>query len=119
MNFGDAIKSGFNNYVGFSGRARRSEYWYWVLFVFIVTAALNILSGGDADGLFGILSFLFAIAVFLPGLAMAIRRLHDTDRSGWFVLLALIPLVGIIILLVFYVQEGTPGDNRFGANPKA
>ena len=118
MNFTDAIKSGFNNYVGFTGRARRSEYWYWILFVVIVSFAVGLLGGVNSD-FSNVISGIVSLALFLPGLAMAVRRLHDTNRSGWFVLLALIPLVGFIILLVFYVQGGTPGDNRFGANPKA
>jgi uncharacterized membrane protein YhaH (DUF805 family) len=118
MNFTDAIKSGFNNYVGFTGRARRSEYWYWTLFVVIVSFVVGFVGGVNSD-LSNIITAIVSLALFLPGLAMSVRRLHDTDRSGWFVLLALIPLVGFIILLVFYVQEGTPGDNKFGANPKA
>lgn len=118
MNFTDAIKSGFNNYVGFTGRARRSEYWYWTLFVVIVSFVVGLLGGVNSD-FSNTISVIVSLALFLPGLAMAVRRLHDTDRSGWFVLLALIPLVGFIILLVFYVQDGTPGENKFGANPKA
>jgi uncharacterized membrane protein YhaH (DUF805 family) len=118
MNFTDAIKSGFNNYVGFTGRARRSEYWYWTLFVVIVSFVVGFVGGVNSD-LSNIITAIVSLALFLPGLAMSVRRLHDNDRSGWFVLLALIPLVGFIILLVFYVQEGTPGDNKFGANPKA
>ena len=120
MNFGDAIKSGFSKYVVFEGRSRRSEFWFWFLFVYAVAGLLVLFSSTDITGfIFSTLYGLFAIAIFLPSLAMQVRRLHDTDRSGWFILLALIPLVGAIILLVFYVQEGTPGDNRFGANPKA
>ena len=120
MKFTDAIKSGFNKYVVFEGRSRRSEFWFWYLFVYAVAALLVLFSSIDSSGfLFSTIYGLFGLAIFLPSLAMQVRRLHDTDRSGWFILLALIPLVGAIILLVFYVQEGTPGDNRFGVNPKA
>jgi uncharacterized membrane protein YhaH (DUF805 family) len=88
------------------------------LFVVIVSFVVGFVGGVNSD-LSNIITAIVSLALFLPGLAMSVRRLHDTDRSGWFVLLALIPLVGFIILLVFYVQEGTPGDNKFGANPKA
>jgi uncharacterized membrane protein YhaH (DUF805 family) len=116
MNFGDAISSGFSNYVNFAGRAIRSEYWYWVLFVFlaeIVTAIIDAVIGAQ------ITTTIFGLAVLLPGLAVAIRRLHDLDRSGWWVLLALIPLVGAIVLLVWFCSRGTEGQNRFGPDPLA
>jgi uncharacterized membrane protein YhaH (DUF805 family) len=111
MNFGQAIKSGFSNYVNFSGRAIRSEYWYWVLFVIlgeIVTLIIDYTLGAQ------ITTSLFGLATFLPSLAVAIRRLHDIDRTGWWVFLVLIPLVGAIVLIVWYCTEGTRGSNRFG-----
>ena len=107
----------FKKYATFDGRARRKEFWMFALFSFIVSLVLNL-----ADkALFGfqILSGLYGLAVFLPGLAVSVRRLHDIDKSGWFVLLALIPFVGAIVLLVFDCIEGTRGDNRFGGDPKA
>jgi uncharacterized membrane protein YhaH (DUF805 family) len=116
MNFGEAISSGFSNYVNFAGRAIRSEYWYWVLFVFlaeIVTGIVDFVLGVQ------ITTTIFGLAVLLPGLAVAVRRLHDLDRSGWWVLLALIPLIGAIVLLVWFCSRGTEGSNRFGPDPLA
>ena len=105
--------------MGFSGRAARSEYWYWVLFGVItgIVAGLLDLAIVGASAQFRPLDTLVGLGLFLPNLAIAIRRLHDRDRSGWFVLLVLIPLVGAIILLVWFVQRGTVGGNRFGADP--
>ncbi len=99
----------------FDGRAGRSEFWWFVLANVIAYFALLILAG-IAD-LFFVLYVLYAIAVVVPSLALAVRRLHDTNKSGWFLLLGLIPLIGFIILLVFYIQEGTPGPNDFGVAP--
>lgn len=118
MNFGEAIKFGFNNYANFQGRSRRSGYWYWALFSSLVALMFNILSGGSSDNFFGILGTIAGLALFLPDLAFGVRRLHDTNRSGWFILFILIPLVGWIFLLVWLVQDSEPGTNRFGANPK-
>jgi uncharacterized membrane protein YhaH (DUF805 family) len=118
MNFGESIKFGFNNYATFQGRSRRSGYWFWTLFSALVSFAFSALSGGDTSNFFGILGGIASLALFIPSLAYGVRRLHDTNRSGWNLLFALIPLVGAIILLVFFVQDSQPGDNRFGANPK-
>ena len=111
MNFVEAIKSGFSNYVNFSDRAIRSEYWYWILFIIlgdIVTGIIDWAIGAQVTtGLFG-------LATLLPNIAVAIRRLHDLDRTGWWILLSLIPLVGWIILLIWYCTRGTVGPNRFG-----
>jgi uncharacterized membrane protein YhaH (DUF805 family) len=111
MNFGDSIKLGFSNYVNFTGRACRSEYWYWVLFVTIVSIVTVVI-----DSVIGasVTSTIWDLATFLPSLAVGVRRLHDTDRSGWWLLLGLIPLVGIIILIVWFCGKGTDGPNRFG-----
>lgn len=119
MQFQDAIRSGFRNYVGFSGRAPRSEFWYWQLFVVLIAIAANILDGGflpESD--VGPLSAVTSLALFLPGLAMAVRRLHDIDRTGWWVLLAL-TLIGVILLIVWACFKGTDGSNRFGPDPLA
>jgi uncharacterized membrane protein YhaH (DUF805 family) len=116
MNFGEAIASGFSNYVNFSGRAIRSEYWYWVLFVIlaeIVTSIIDYVIGAK------ITTGLFGLATFLPSLAVAIRRLHDIDRTGWWIFLVLIPLIGAIVLIVWYCTKGTEGPNRFGPDPLA
>jgi len=104
------------NYVGFEGRARRTEYWMFVLFNFIVSLVLGLIGG--LIGLDTILSYIYALAILLPSLAVGARRLHDTGRSGWMLLLSLIPLVGGIILIVFLCQDSEPGDNKYGSNPK-
>jgi uncharacterized membrane protein YhaH (DUF805 family) len=108
-------------YAVFSGRARRKEYWMFVLFNFLVTLLLFWLDGGlgtrGAAG-YGLLSGLYSLAVLLPGLGVSVRRLHDTGRSGWWLLVGLIPILGVLILLFFMVQDSEPGENQFGANPK-
>jgi uncharacterized membrane protein YhaH (DUF805 family) len=114
MGFVDAIKSGFSNYVNFSGRASRSEYWFWILFYIIVLVVASVLDGVLGTGLFAPIA---SLGLFLPGLAVSVRRLHDLDKSGWFILIGLIPLVGFIILIVWYCTKGTPGPNRFGPDP--
>jgi uncharacterized membrane protein YhaH (DUF805 family) len=104
-------------YAVFNGRARRKEYWYFVLFNVIINI---ILSGIDnfTTGT-GLLNGLYSLAVLIPGIAVSVRRLHDTDRRGWWVLIGLIPIIGWIVLLIFMVQDGKPGENQYGPNPKA
>ena len=109
-------------YAVFHGRSRRAEYWYFVLFnliVAIVLAAIDSLLGtfSSAQNI-GLLSGIYSLAVLIPTLAVTIRRLHDIDRSGWWILINLVPLIGTIVLLVFALMDGTPGDNRYGPNPK-
>ncbi|AZN39644.1 DUF805 domain-containing protein [Paenibacillus albus] len=104
------------NYVGFQGRARRKEYWMFILFNIIISLILSIIE--DLLGLSTMLSKLYSLFIFLPGLAVAVRRLHDTDKSGWWVLIGLIPLVGFIVLLILTCLDSDPGTNRFGENPK-
>ena len=107
-------------YVVFEGRARRKEYWMFTLFNFIIMMILQSLAKLGSIGIvFFILYVVYLLAVLLPSLGVAVRRLHDTDRSGWWLLIAFIPIVGAIVLIVFCCMDGTPGDNRFGANPKA
>ncbi|MEJ3746848.1 DUF805 domain-containing protein [Actinomycetes bacterium KLBMP 9797] len=121
MSFTAAVRSVLSQYVQFGGRARRAEYWWFVLFsvlVGIVTSILDLALGTDFEGSGGLFNLIANLALLLPSLAVAVRRLHDTDRSGWWILIALIPLIGAIVLLVFFVQDGTPGPNRFGADPK-
>lgn len=119
MSFMDAIRSVFSQYVGFSGRARRSEYWYWVLFVAILSILASVLDASTAGS--NNRNYLFSgilnLALLLPNLAVTVRRLHDTSRSGWWILIGLIPLIGSIILLVFNVQDSHP-DNQYGPSPK-
>ena len=117
--FLDVVK---NKYATFEGRARRSEYWYYVLFYVLAIVALAIIDEitgtlSEEAGI-GLLSGLFALATLVPTLAVTVRRLHDTDRSGWWVLINFIPIVGGIVLLVFTVMDSQPGANRFGPNPK-
>ena len=116
MSFTQAIESGFKNYVNFNGRARRSGYWYWVLFVSLFTIVGSIV---NAVTEIGVLAGVFGLATLLPSLGVGVRRLHDIDKSGWFLLLWLIPIVGAIILIVWACQAGTRGANRFGPDPVA
>jgi uncharacterized membrane protein YhaH (DUF805 family) len=116
MSFVEAVQAGFRNYVKFSGRASLYEVWYWVLFTIVggvIAAVLDALFFWSASSNTP-LGSVFALVTLLPSIAVVVRRLHDTDRSGWWYLLILIPLVGIIILIVWCIQRGTPGDNRFG-----
>jgi uncharacterized membrane protein YhaH (DUF805 family) len=113
MGIQQAITTCFSKYVDFQGRAVRPEYWWWVLFIVIIVVVLQILAG-IVGTLFSVLVGLFYLATLLPGLAVSVRRLHDTDRSGWWLLLAFIPIVGGLVLLYFMVQPGTQGPNRFG-----
>lgn len=104
-------------YADFSGRARRSEYWYF--FLFYVLIYVGLLAAGMAIGRMGaILAAVFIVAMIIPSLSVGVRRLHDTDRSGWWLLISLVPLIGAIVLLVFSLQDSDQGDNRFGSNPK-
>ena len=103
-------------YVEFTGRSRRQEYWMFVLFNLIIAIVLSVIE--NAIGLKGFFSTIYSLAVLLPSLGVSVRRLHDTNRSGWWLLIALIPLVGAIVLLVFMVQDSQPGANEYGANPK-
>lgn len=111
------------NYVGFSGRARRKEYWMFTLISTLISIGLTIVDmvtgNVNATTGWGMLSGIYALLVLLPSLAVSVRRLHDRDKSGWWLLLVLIPLIGAIVLLVWMVQEGDRGTNRFGADPKA
>jgi uncharacterized membrane protein YhaH (DUF805 family) len=109
-------------YAMFSGRSQRAEYWYFTLFYTLIVLALSFVDGltgafSEAYGV-GLLSGLFMLAMLLPSLAVTVRRLHDTDRTGWWVLILLAPLIGVIVLIVFLVLDGTSGDNRYGSNPK-
>jgi uncharacterized membrane protein YhaH (DUF805 family) len=111
-------------YAEFTGRSRRKEYWMFVLLsigIYIVASILDGIAGLNRTiaGTYGPITLLVALGLLVPTLAVSIRRLHDSDRSGWWLLLGLVPLVGEIIVLVFMVLKGTRGANRFGADPKA
>ena len=107
-------------YAVFSGRSQRSEYWFFVLFYLIIYIVLAVLDGlvFKSGSQIGILSGVFSLAMIVPSLAVAARRLHDTDRSGWWQLLVLIPLIGVIVLIVFLAQDSKPGENKYGPSPK-
>ena len=117
MNMIEATKACFSNYVTFSGRARRAEYWWFILATILVSIGLAIIDAVIGFGEFGLLSNLWSLAVFLPSLAAGARRLHDTDRSAWWLLIMLLPLIGLIVLIVFFAQRGTEGANRYGPDP--
>mgnify|MGYP000558940537 CR=1 FL=1 len=110
------------NYIGFGGRARRKEYWMFILVNIIFTFVLGLLDkmlGWQRAGGEGILTTIYGILVFLPWWAVQFRRLHDTDRSAWWLLLGLIPIIGTLVLIYFMVCNGQQGPNRFGDDPKA
>jgi uncharacterized membrane protein YhaH (DUF805 family) len=112
MSFSEAVKSGFDHYVKFDGRASRPAYWWWFLFVVLVSIAANIIDFALISP--GVLSGLVGLALLLPNLSVSIRRLHDTGRTGWWILIALVPLIGFIVLLIFYLQPSDPADNQWG-----
>jgi uncharacterized membrane protein YhaH (DUF805 family) len=110
-------------YADFSGRAPRAEYWWFYLLIIVLyvvaTIVDSILGLEGTAGPYGLITALAMVAVLVPSIAAGVRRLHDTDRSGWWLLIALIPLIGAIVLLVFFVIEGTKGDNQYGPDPYA
>jgi uncharacterized membrane protein YhaH (DUF805 family) len=124
MTMGQAVSSVLGKYATFSGRAVRSELWWWVLAMILVSIAAGMVDGMIAAPLMGYGSFapeavrpvstLVSLALLLPSIAVSVRRLHDIDRSGWWYLIGLIPVIGTLVLLYWYLQPGTPGSNRFG-----
>jgi uncharacterized membrane protein YhaH (DUF805 family) len=116
MSFQDAIRVCLTQkYIDFTGRARRSEYWWFALFGFIVQVVVGAIDRGMGSQILGAL---ISLALLAPSLAVAVRRLHDTSRSGWWLLLVLLPIIGWIVLLVFYLQDSA-GPNAYGPSPKA
>ena len=109
-------------YAQFSGRSRRKEYWFFVLFNIIISVLLTIVDGFigtfDVDSGWGMLSGIYSLAVFIPSLAVGFRRLHDTGRSAWWLLLFLIPIIGTIVIIVFLALDSEEGENQYGASPK-
>lgn len=110
MNFSQALQHVFRNYANFNGRARRSEYWYFIL----LNAIVSIFSFTPL----AVVSAVYSLAVLVPTLAVCVRRLHDTGRAGTYLLLLLVPIVGEVLLIVWLVQDSAPGTNRFGSDPK-
>lgn len=102
-------------YANFEGRARRQEYWMFFLVYILIYIGLAVI---DAVLGLGFLALIYALALLVPSISVAARRLHDTGRSGWWQLIALIPLIGAIILIVFLALDSTPGENQYGPNPK-
>ena len=130
MGFIDAVKFGFIRYFTFTTRSSRSEFWWWMLFTFLVDVILvvvnSILFGrsiqqSSAENIFlydsGYLGAIFQLVVLIPTIAISCRRLHDIDKSGWWQLLVFIPLIGWGFLLYWFVKRGDDGENRFGADP--
>lgn len=119
MSFTESIKSAFSNYAVFKGRASRPAFWYFYLFTAIVAFVLIGLQAAMASSNFApviaIVIPIWSLAVLLPTIGLVIRRLHDTDRSGWWILVGFVPLVGFLILIVFLAMPGTPGDNKYGS----
>ena len=109
-------------YAVFRGRARRKEYWMFVflnvLIAIVLSTIAHFIGIADAQGN-NILSTIYGLGMLIPGIAVTVRRLHDTDRSGWWLLLNFAPCVGAIVLLVFMIQEGTEGENEYGSDPNA
>ncbi|MFZ2171181.1 MAG: DUF805 domain-containing protein [Methylococcaceae bacterium] len=109
-------------YAVFDGRARRKEYWYFTLFnflaFFIVTFIDSAIGSFNYEVGIGLFGGIYSLAVLIPAIAVSVRRLHDTNRSGWWLLIELIPVIGAIVLLIFLVQDSQQGDNQYGPNPK-
>lgn len=126
MGFTEAVKTVFSKYATFSGRATRSEFWWFYLFNFIMYWGLTIIgmviggASGGAEGMLAgggigmVLTILYGLAIIIPTISVCVRRLHDTNRSGWNYWWCLLPIVGAIILLVFFVQGSYPADNEYG-----
>jgi uncharacterized membrane protein YhaH (DUF805 family) len=115
MNMQEAVRSVLSQYATFSGRARRSEYWFFYLAFVIVTVVASIL-----DLIIGmqILQWIVTAAAIVPSISAGTRRLHDTGRSGWWQLIGIIPIVGWILVIVWYATDSNPGSNQYGPNPK-
>ena len=127
MNMQTAVTTVLGKYATFSGRATRSEYWWWVLALILLMLVLGVIDGALLAPVMGFerfspeagqpISMLASLALLIPSLAVSVRRLHDIDRSGWWYLLSLIPVIGTLVLIYWYVQPGTAGETRFGPEP--
>ncbi len=111
MNFPRAITAGFEKYATFQGRATRPEFWYWVLFSTLVSWAGSIIDFAIGSNF---VVFIVNLALLLPGIAVGVRRFHDTNRNGWWILISLVPLVGWLIAIIMLIKPGDPSANRYG-----
>ncbi len=118
MGFKEAVVSCFQNWKDFKGRSRRSEYWYFLLFNITLMLILSILTLITGLSLFYYVGRIYGLIALIPGFAVASRRLHDINKSEWFLLLIAIPLIGFIILLIWLAKDSDPGENKYGPNPK-
>ena len=121
MNSFEYFKKCFRQYADFKGRAHRAEYWYFVLYGWLVSLAatfVDALTFGVGDDGLGLLGAIYSLVVFVPSLAVGVRRMHDTGRSGWTLLLGLIPVIGWVLIIVYSCQDSQHGGNKWGANPK-
>ena len=117
MGFMEAVRSVIiHRYVDFQGRSPRSEYWWFFLFNIILQIVIYVIALGSPE-VGGIIGLVVGLGLFLPGLAVSIRRFHDLDKSGWWILIAFVPLIGFLLIIYWFCQRGTPGDNRFGPDP--
>lgn len=125
MDFSTAVKQVLKvNYANFQGRARRSEYWWFSLFSMIISIVGQVVMGAVAATgstvlalIFGIAFLVLMLGLIIPSIAVSIRRMHDTGRSGWWLLIGLVPVIGFFVILYFFVQRGTVGPNAWGADP--
>ena len=123
VDFGTAVKLGFQRYVDFSGRSTRAEYWWWGLFTVVASLALfiadNLTGNSSTFGwLGGLLDTLFTLATIIPSLALGVRRLHDINRTGWWLLLWFVLVIGWIVLIVWAIERGDEGPNKYGPDPR-
>ena len=116
VSFPQAVKLGFKNYFKFSGRATRAEYWWWLLFTVLAGIVLNVVN--TLTGTMGMLVFLFVLATLVPSLALGARRLHDINRTGWWLLLLFVLVIGWIVLIVWAIKQGYNGPNKYGPDPR-
>ena len=121
MGFGQAISYNFSNLTNFEGRAPRSQFWWWMLFLWLISLVVNIFTGGlgslmgrNEFSFLSLVGWIIGIVVVLATVAVGARRLHDTGKSGWLQLLWILPCIGPIILIIFWAQAGNPGDNQYG-----
>lgn len=118
----DWFLKALQNYAVFKGRSQRSEYWFFVLFYLLISIVAGILDGMfgtfDENAGFGVFGLLVTLGLLIPSISVGVRRLHDIGRSGWWLLIGIVPLIGWIVLIVFAVMDSAPGENEYGPNPK-